>query len=196
MKCRPATIPAGSPPAAWASRAWSQSTGSGVPTADLRLGEGEKSGSPSLQPRARVVWMNFARAVSCLFLLLLTSCSGPRADEMLPPVNDAQPSLTEDIVRKGIVSAVNEAHLTEPLEISSMRPSNNGLATEFLCLRQKPPASTGPRAVFFGQGKYQLSRLSVIMEECERQTYIPFKMPPRDPSNKDKARAAAHGDAG
>lgn len=113
---------------------------------------------------------------------LLSSCSVWTDTSAEPPLAPPTKFLTVETIQNGVVQAASDAHLADPLEVSSLRKSDT-LGSEFLCLRQAGQLNQQPpRAVFFDDGEYKGARLSVILEDCERQTYSPFTRPAPKPA--------------
>jgi len=128
---------------------------------------------------------------------------------------------TEAAVIAGVKAAVSEAKLTAPFEISTVRPTDHGPGSYFVCLRGTwlpsvgtteakdipahepslfdPPPQPPPSerrvvySVFFNNDVYKDSRQSVIMEACEAQAFTPIDLsPPPPPSPPKSSRKSKH----
>jgi hypothetical protein len=77
---------------------------------------------------------------------------------------------------EGINKAMVEEKLTGPIEISDLRETDHGPGRFFLCIRgvESVYRRVGTYAVFFDNNDYKGSRMSVILDDCERQDYRPF----------------------
>lgn len=111
-----------------------------------------------------------------LLCLLLSSCSSiwVNASVPLPELQPIQPP-SQGAVRNGVGTAVKQAKLTQPVEISAPRKTDHGEGRYYVCLRQTNPSADQPRfmfSVFFDNEDYKGSRLSVILEDCEHQQYF------------------------
>lgn len=76
-------------------------------------------------------------------------------------------------MQKGIANVVTESKLTKPVEVSAIRRADRGPGDYLLCLREVNPPPGQPRRTYsvFFNAVYAGSRLSVILEECEKQPY-------------------------
>jgi len=76
-------------------------------------------------------------------------------------------------MQKGVVKVVTDAKLMRPVEISALRKAEHGPGDYFVCLREVNPPPGRPRRTYsvFFNAAYADARLSVILEECERQQY-------------------------
>ena len=114
-----------------------------------------------------------ARCFTILSVSLLSSCSsvnttGPVYVRPSPP--------TEKAIGAAVGAIAKEAKLVTPLEISALRPSDHGPGSFFVCVREVNPPPDKPRryySTFLDNNDYKGSRLSVIMDQCELQTYSP-----------------------
>lgn len=94
-----------------------------------------------------------------------------------PPVVYVPPSTpTMTAAGEGIKKAATEAKLTGPIEISDLRQTDHGPGRFYLCIRGVELIYRRVRtyAVFFDNDEYKGSRMSVILDDCERQDYRPF----------------------
>jgi hypothetical protein len=114
-----------------------------------------------------------ARCCTILLTLLLTACSSVQTTEQAY-VRPSPP--TEKAIGAAVAELAKEAKLVTPLEISALRPNDHGPGSFFVCVREvNPPPDKSRRyyATFLDNDVYKGSRLSVIMEQCELQTYSP-----------------------
>jgi hypothetical protein len=115
-----------------------------------------------------------ARWPAILLSLMPVECSNGVPDPSLPeeyvkPLPPSEKALVASVPAVGIA-----AKLSGPLEVSDVRPTNHGPGRYFVCLREaSPPPSGRPRyySVFFDNEAYKGERLSVIMDQCETQSY-------------------------
>jgi hypothetical protein len=128
---------------------------------------------------------NLMVAVSAPFLIcapvLLLLCSTLAACS--PPVElplmkaYVTPSMpTMDAAAKGITQAATEEKITGPIETSDLRQTDHGPGRFVLCIRAVEAKYSRPvtYAVFFDNNDYKGSRMSVMIDDCERQDYRPF----------------------
>jgi len=83
---------------------------------------------------------------------------------------------TTDAAGKGIKAAVAEYKLTGAVEMSDIRHTDFGPGSFMVCIRgvDEKYRRVGYYAVFFDGDVYKGSRMSAIMEDCEKQDYRPF----------------------
>ena len=134
--------------------------------------------------------INKTRFCTILMALLLSACSCVHAEDTtyVPP---SPP--TEKAIGAAVAAIATEAKLVTPLEISALRPTNHGLGSYFVCVREVNPPPDKPRryySTFLDDDIYKGSRLSVIMDQCELQTYSPA--PVAAPAPSPPAAVAAH----
>jgi hypothetical protein len=93
-----------------------------------------------------------------------------------PPVVYVPPSMpTLPAARPGIKTAVADAKLLGPIEISDFRPTDHGPGRFIACMRGvSTDFRTGTYVVFFDNNDYKGLRLPAILEGCEKQAYHPF----------------------
>jgi hypothetical protein len=123
-----------------------------------------------------------ARCCTILLTLLLTACSSVQTTEQAY-VRPSPP--TEKAIGAAVAELAKEAKLVTPLEISALRPNDHGPGSFFVCVREvNPPPDKSRRyyATFLDNDVYKGSRLSVIMEQCELQTYSPAPVAAPAPS--------------
>jgi hypothetical protein len=141
-----------------------------------------------------------ARCFTILSVSLLSSCSsvnttGPVYVRPSPP--------TEKAIGAAVGAIAKEAKLVTPLEISALRPNDHGPGSFFVCVREVNPPPDKPRryySTFLDNNEYKGSRLSVIMDRCELQTYSPAPVaapaqPPPTPATTCQAQASPELDA-
>jgi hypothetical protein len=82
---------------------------------------------------------------------------------------------TMDAAGKGIKQAVTEEKLTGPIEMSDLRHTDHGPGSFVLCIRgvDEKYRRVGYYAVFFDNDDYKGSRMSVMIDDCEKQDYRP-----------------------
>jgi hypothetical protein len=122
--------------------------------------------------------MMITRRHAVLLSLMLAACS---SDPGLPestykPYAPPSPP-TEKAVVGAVPAVAAEAKLSAPLQISAVRQTDHGLGLYFICLREaNPPPDKRQRyySVFFDNDAYKGDRLSVIMDQCELQTFSPL----------------------
>src|ERR1700723_3319465 len=133
-----------------------------------------------------------ARCCTILSALLLSACSSVNTTE---PVYVRPPPPTEKAIGAAVAQLAKEAKLVTPLEISALRPNDHGPGSFFVCVREVNPPPDKPRryySTFLDNNDYKGSRLSVIMEQLELQTYglapvaAPAQPPPTPDATPDK----------
>jgi hypothetical protein len=121
-----------------------------------------------------------------------TSTGGPLASAYVPPS-----APTEKAVASAVAALAKQANLVKPLEISAVRPNDHGPGSYSVCVREANPPADKPRryySTFLENEDYRGSRLSVIMDQCELQTYSPAPdaapaIPPPSPAQPAKHRS-------
>ena len=137
-----------------------------------------------------------------LLFLLLSACAstqGPVEMAYAPPSPPADAA-----VAAAVAAIAGEAKLVSPLEISAVRRTERGPGSYFVCVREiNPPADTPRRtySTFLENDTYRGSRLAVIMDQCELQTYgpAPVAAPAPSPPPVEAAKPAkrkSHSQAG
>jgi hypothetical protein len=118
------------------------------------------------------------RPAILLLSLILAACSSDPGLPAATYVPYAPPSPpTQNAIVLVATTAAAEAKLAAPLQISAVRQTDHGPGQYFICLREaNPPPDKRQRyySVFFDNDTYKGSRLSVIMDECEKQTFTPL----------------------
>jgi hypothetical protein len=121
-----------------------------------------------------------APAAGALLLLsvLLGGCATSTAgSSQMDAQAYALPSMpTMTAATKGIAQAVAEEKLTGPIEMSDLRQTDHGPGRFMLCIRAVGPKDSraATYAVFFDNDDYKGTRMSVIMDYCEKQAYQPY----------------------
>ena len=82
---------------------------------------------------------------------------------------------TADAMGKGIKQAAAEEKVTGQIEMSDLRPTDHGPGHFVVCIRgtESIQNRVGYYAVFFDNDEYKGSRASVILDDCEKQSYHP-----------------------
>jgi hypothetical protein len=120
------------------------------------------------------------RAPGVLLLCFTLAACSTSADDLSPVKPYVPPSMpATEAVGKGIKQAVTEEKLTGPMEMSDLRPTDHGPGHFFVCVRAMDPKSNRPGyyAVFFDNDDYKGSRMSVMIDDCEKQAYRPYVAP-------------------
>jgi hypothetical protein len=115
------------------------------------------------------------RAFVVLLCLAIAACS-PQVESTLIGAYVAPSAPTLAAAREGIKKAAMEEKLTGFIEMSDLRQSDHGPGRFVLCIRGTGSAS-GPRrtyAVFFDNDDYKGVRMSVMIDDCEKQDYRPL----------------------
>ena len=83
---------------------------------------------------------------------------------------------TMNATSEGIKKAMAEEKLTGSLELSDLRQSDHGPGRFVVCMRgvESTNRRVGYYAVFFDNDDYKGSRMSVMIDDCEKQDYRPF----------------------
>lgn len=111
----------------------------------------------------------------------------------MPEVTYTPPSPpTEKAIVANIPTAAAQAKLSGLILISDVRRTDHGLGAFFVCMKEaNPPLDRPPRyySVFFNDDTFTGERLSVIMDQCEQQTYKPLaQRAPTPPPTAKKIR--------
>src|SRR5882757_4614697 len=110
------------------------------------------------------------RALLVLLCSTLAACASPVEQ---PPIKAyVPPSMpTTAAASAGIKNAVTEEKLTGPIEMSDLRETDHGPGRFVLCIRGVDSKYKRVRtyAVFFDNNDYKGSRMSVMMDDCEKQ---------------------------
>jgi hypothetical protein len=119
------------------------------------------------------------RAFALLLSLALSACSSIEASSIIGPyVPPSAPSPAA--TRGGAKQAAAEEKLTGLIEISDARESDHGPGRFVVCLRAAEQGFSPRRtyAVFFDNEEYKGARLSVMVDDCEKQDFRPFNETP------------------
>ena len=112
-------------------------------------------------------------AASVLVCFTLAACA---PDVELPIPVYVPPSMpTEGAAAEGIKKATAEEKLTGPIERSDLRQTDHGPGRFVLCIRgvDAKYRRVGTYAVFFDNNDYKGARISVMIDDCEKQNYRP-----------------------
>lgn len=115
-----------------------------------------------------------ARRCIVLLIFLLSGCSSTPSS--LEPVYTAPSAPTEKAIGSAVSELTSKAKLVSPVEVSEVRPNDRGPGSYFVCVKEaNPPSGKPPRyySAFFDNDTGKGWRLSVIMDQCELQTYGP-----------------------
>ena len=113
--------------------------------------------------------------VVLLLCSTLAACAAPVELPLWKPYV-APSAPTTAAASDGIKRAVAEEKVSNPIEISAVHQTDHGLGAFVICLRGAGSAS-GQRttyAAFFNNNEYKGSRMSVMIDDCEKQDYRPF----------------------
>jgi hypothetical protein len=123
------------------------------------------------------------RRPGILLTLMLTACSSDFSSA--PPDYVAPSPPTEQIIATSVSGVAAAAKLVGPLQVSDVRPADHGgPGGYFVCIREtNPPPDKRPHyyAIFFDNDTYKGDRQSVIMDQCETQTFRPLPAPAPQP---------------
>ena len=114
------------------------------------------------------------RALLVLLCSTLAACASPVEPPLIkayvPPSRPTPAAASE-----GIKQAVSEEKLTGPIEMSDLRETDHGPGRFVLCIRgvDSKYRRVGTYAVFFDNNDYKGSRMSVMIDDCEKQNYRP-----------------------
>jgi len=114
-------------------------------------------------------------ALAALVCFTLAACSAPvELPLMTAYVPPSMPTM--DAAREGIRIAATEEKLTGPIEMSDLRETDHGPGRFVLCIRgiESKYRQVGTYAVFFSNNVYRGSRMSVMIDDCEKQDYRPL----------------------
>jgi hypothetical protein len=105
---------------------------------------------------------------------------------------------TSAAANKGIAQAATEEKITGPIEMSDLRETDHGPGRFLLCIRAVEPKykRVTTYAVFFDNDDYKGVRLSVILEDCEKQAFRPYvgaiAAPPATPPSPTPTPVGRH----
>jgi hypothetical protein len=136
-----------------------------------------------------------SRHLAISLSLMLTACSSSDFSTAPPPyVPPSAP--TENAIAAAIAQAAGEQKLTAPFLISAVHPTEHGPGLYYFCLKQTTAPADIRRtyyAVFTNGEEYKGARLSVMIDDCEHQTYSPAPaVAPITPPPPPAAQHEAH----
>jgi hypothetical protein len=113
-------------------------------------------------------------APAVLVCFTLAACSTAGESSIAAYVPPSMP--TAAAAGEGIKKATTEENLTGPIEMSDLRQTDHGPGHFVLCIRgvEAKYRRVGTYAVFFDNNDYKGSRMSVMIDDCEKQNYRPF----------------------
>jgi hypothetical protein len=114
------------------------------------------------------------RALLVLLCSTLAACASPVESPLIKAY--VPPSMpTSAAASEGIKKAATEEKLTGPIEMSDLRETDHGPGRFVLCIRGVDLKYRRVRtyAVFFDNNDYEGSRISVMIDDCEKQDYRP-----------------------
>jgi hypothetical protein len=119
--------------------------------------------------------LNMRGVLGVLVCFTLAACS-PAVESSIIGAYVPPSMPTMAAASEGIKKAATEEKLTGPIEISDLRETDHGPGRFVLCIRGVESIYHRVRtyAVFFDNDEYKGSRMSVIMDDCEKQDYRPF----------------------
>jgi hypothetical protein len=121
-------------------------------------------------------------AASVLVCFTLAACAP--AVELPVPVYVPPSMPTEAAAAKGIKKATADEKLTGPIERSDLRETEHGPGRFVVCIRGVDAKYRRMRAyaVFFDNDDYKGARISVMIDDCEKQSYrpVPFEASPKE----------------
>jgi hypothetical protein len=127
------------------------------------------------------------RALIVAAALTLSGCSLPNSDVSVPAATYVSPSPPSPQAQlKGVAAAAKEEKLAGELEISDPQTSNFGPGRWVVCMRGTRDSKPIYFSVFFENENYKAVRVSVMNEQCERQSFRPAGPP--DPVQEPEAK--------
>jgi hypothetical protein len=115
------------------------------------------------------------RALLVMLCLTLAACA---PSEDLSSIKAYVPPSTPTVgaTTKGIATAAAEEKITGPIEMSVLRQTDHGPGGFIVCIRGMDPTfkRAAYYAVFFDNDDYKGSRMSVMIDDCEKQEYRPY----------------------
>jgi hypothetical protein len=113
-----------------------------------------------------------------LVLLLCFTLAACSPSENLSPIKPyVPPSMpTVAAANKGIGQAVAEEKIVGTVEMSDLRETDHGPGRFMLCIRgvESKYRRVTTYAVFFDNDDYKGTRMSVMIDDCEKQAYRPY----------------------
>ena len=122
-------------------------------------------------------------------LLVCFTLAACAPDVELPIPVYVPPSMpTEAAAAEGIKKATAEEKLTGLIERSDLRQTDHGPGRFVLCIRgvDAKYRRVGTYAVFFDNNDYKGARISVMIDDCENQSYRPVPFEP-SPEKSDES---------
>ena len=115
------------------------------------------------------------RMLIVAFCAILAGCSVAADDISKPPVY-APPSPPSPAAQtKGLGKAIEVEKLTGAVQVSDLRPADNGLGHYVICIAgHRAVGGVGYFAVFFDNEDYRDVRPAIMYDFCEKQTYRPL----------------------
>jgi hypothetical protein len=119
--------------------------------------------------------LNMRVALAVLLCFTLAACSTAGESSIIGAyVPPSMPTMAA--ARDGIKKAATEEKLTGSIEMSNVRETDHGPGRFVLCIRGVESIYSRVRtyALFFDNNDYKGSRMSVMIDNCEKQDYRPF----------------------
>ena len=112
-------------------------------------------------------------APAVLVCFTIAACSPAVESSIAAYVPPSMPTVAA--AGEGIKKAAAEEKLTGPIEMSDLRETDHGPGRFVLCIRgvDLKYRRVGTYAVFFDNNDYKGSRMSVMIDNCEKQDYRP-----------------------
>jgi hypothetical protein len=112
-------------------------------------------------------------AAAVLVCFTLTACSPAVELSIAAYVPPSMP--TTAAAGEGIKKATTEEKLTGPIQMSDLRETDHGPGRYMLCIQGVDAKYKRLRtyAVFFDNNDYKGARISVMIDDCEKQNYRP-----------------------
>ena len=113
-------------------------------------------------------------APAVLVCFTLAACSPAAEQSIAAYVPPSMPTVAA--AGEGIKKATTEEKLTGPIEMSDLRVTDHGPGRFVLCIRavEAKYRRVDTYAVFFDNNDYKGSRMSIMIDDCEKQNYRPF----------------------
>jgi hypothetical protein len=126
-----------------------------------------------------------------LIALLLTGCSS--TTDTPQPIYSPPSQPTQTPLIEGLRKAVPEEELTAPIEISALRKVElGGFGSYFVCMREVKLTSERRfvYSVFYDNDEYKGVRQSVVMEQCEAESFTQIDTTPLHRRRQSSGKAA------
>jgi hypothetical protein len=113
-------------------------------------------------------------APAVLVCFTLAACSPAVEFSIAAYVPPSMPTVAA--AGEGIKQATTDEKLTGPIEMSDLRETDHGPGRFVLCIRgvEAKYRRVSTYAVFFDNNDYKGSRMSVMIDDCEKQNYRQF----------------------